>query len=395
VPFIKRKRKKGQGILGLTHRERVLRAIGRQESDRVPVDLGGTYATSISLGAYQNLMGHLELEGRGDVIRKWADVVQPDEKVLRYLDIDTRMIVPRYGDDWNEWWRVKLLPDGSYLDEWGIIWAKPDTGNYFIKKSPLAGDVDTRDLETYPWPNPYDPERYYGIREQARALKEETDCAVVVMFPRPIVSLSQFLRGYEDWFLDMATNRDFLQALMDKILDIDLKVGKRLFEAIGKYVDLVFVHDDLATQESLMFSPEQYREMVKPRHRKIFNFIKTHTNAKVIYHCDGAVYPIIEDFIEIGVDALNPVQVSAQGMDSRVLKREFGDRLCFWGGIDTHRVLSRGSPSDVREEVKKQIEILGKGGGYVLAAVHNIQDDVKPENIVAMFEAAKEFGKYD
>ncbi len=387
--------RRGGEVLGLTHRERVLRAIERQEPDRVPVDFGGTYATSISLGAYQNLMGHLALEGGGDVIRKWANVVQPDEKVLRYLDIDTRMIVPRYGDNWNEWWRVKLLPDGSYLDEWGIIWAKPETGNYFIKKSPLAGDVDTGDLETYPWPNPDDPDRYYGIREQAMALKEETDCAVVVMFPRPIVSLSQFLRGYEDWFLDMATNRDFLQALMDKILDIDLKVGKRLFEAIGKYVDVVFVHDDLATQESLMFSPEQYREMVKPRHQKIFNFIKTHSNAKVIYHCDGAIYPIMRDFVEIGVDALNPVQVSAQGMNTPTLKKEFGDRLCFWGGIDTHRVLSRGSPGDVREEVKKQIEILGQGGGYVLAAVHNIQDDVKPENIVTMFEAAKEFGKYD
>jgi len=381
--------------LGLTHRERVIRAIERRESDRVPVDFGGTYATSISLGAYENLIGHLRLEATTKVIRKWADVVQPDEKVLRHFDIDTRMIVPRCDDEWNEWWRLKPLPDGSFLDEWGITWGKPDTGNYFIKKSPLAGDVDIKDLETHPWPNPDDPERYYGLKEQARTLKEGTDYAVIMMFPRPIVSLSQFLRGYEDWFLDMAANRGFLEALMDKILDINLKIGKRLFEAIGKYVDLVFVHDDLATQESLMFSPEHYREIVKPRHQKIFNFIKTHSDAKVIYHCDGAIYPLMNDFIEIGVDALNPVQVSAKGMDTRALKSEFGDRLSFWGGIDTHQVLPEGSPEDVREEVKKQIEILGKGGGYILAAVHNIQDDVKPENIVAMFEATKEFGKYD
>jgi uroporphyrinogen decarboxylase len=381
--------------LGLTHRERVIRAIERRELDRVPADLGGTYATSISLRAYENLVGHLKLRGKANVIRKWAKVVQPDEKVLRYFDIDTRMIVPRCDDEWNEWWRLKRLPDGSFLDEWGIIWGKPDTGNYFIKKSPLAGDVDIKDLETHPWPNPDDPERYYGIKEQARTLKEGTDYAVIMMFPRPIVSLSQFLRGYEDWFLDMAANRDFLEALMDKILNIDLKIGERVFDAIGKYVDLVFVHDDLATQESLMFSPEHYREIVKPRHQKIFNFIKTHSDAKVIYHCDGAIYPLINDFIEIGVDALNPVQVSAEGMNTRVLKSEFGDRLSFWGGIDTHQVLPQGSPEDVREEVKKQIEILGKGGGYILAAVHNIQDDVKAENIVAMFEATKEFGKYD
>ena len=381
--------------MSLTHRERVLRAIERRESDRVPVDLGGTYATSISLRAYENLIGHLRLEATTNIVRKWANVVQPDEKVLRHFDIDTRMIVSRSGAEWNEWWKVKRLPDGSFLDEWGIIWGKPDTGNYFIKKSPLAGDVAIKDLETYPWPNPDDPERYYGLKEQARALKEGTDYALIAMFPRPVVSLSQFLRGYEDWFLDMAANPGFLEALMDKILDINLKIGKRLFEAIGKYVDLVFVHDDLATQESLMFSPEHYREIVKPRHQKIFNLIKTHSDAKVIYHCDGAIFPLMNDFIEIGVDALNPVQVSAEGMDTGALKREFGDRLSFWGGIDTHQVLPDGSPEDVREEVKKQIEILGKGGGYILAAVHNIQDDVKPENIVAMFEAAKEFGNYD
>jgi len=355
----------------------------------------GLTPPAFPLGHMKISSGHLRLEATTKVIRKWADVVQPDEKVLRHFDIDTRMIVPRCDDEWNEWWRLKPLPDGSFLDEWGITWGKPDTGNYFIKKSPLAGDVDIKDLETHPWPNPDDPERYYGLKEQARTLKEGTDYAVIMMFPRPIVSLSQFLRGYEDWFLDMAANRGFLEALMDKILDINLKIGKRLFEAIGKYVDLVFVHDDLATQESLMFSPEHYREIVKPRHQKIFNFIKTHSDAKVIYHCDGAIYPLMNDFIEIGVDALNPVQVSAKGMDTRALKSEFGDRLSFWGGIDTHQVLPEGSPEDVREEVKKQIEILGKGGGYILAAVHNIQDDVKPENIVAMFESAKEFGNYD
>jgi uroporphyrinogen decarboxylase len=159
-------------------------------------------------------------------------------------------------------------------------------------------------------------------------------------------------------------------------------------------VDAWFVHDDLATQTELMCSPQAYRTLIKPRHRRIFEFLKTHSDAKIIYHCDGAILPIINDFIEIGVDALNPVQISAEGMDTKSLKAQFGDRLAFWGAIDTHTVLPKGTTDDVRQEVKTQVESLGKNGGYILAAVHNIQDDIPPQNIVAMVEAAHEFGKY-
>jgi uroporphyrinogen decarboxylase len=143
-----------------------------------------------------------------------------------------------------------------------------------------------------------------------------------------------------------------------------------------------------------MCSPQAYRRIIKPRHRQIVDCIKTHSDAKVVYHCDGAILPIINDFIEIGVDALNPVQISAAGMDTRTLKAQFGDRLSFWGAIDTHRVLPKGTVEEVRQEVKRQIESLGGNGGYILAAVHNIQDDIPPQNIVAMVEAAREYGRY-
>ena len=381
--------------MSLTHRERVLRAVNHEAPDRMPRDLGGTYASSISLMAHQRLMQHLGISGESAVIRKWASVVRPDEALLKHFDIDTRMIVPRYEADWNEYWKLTPMPEeGEFQDEWGVVWRKPETGHSFISKHPLSGEPDIDAIERYPWPDPDDPKRYDGLRDQAKELKENTDYAVIGMFPRPIVSLSQFLRGYEDWFVDMAMNLEFMEALMDKVLEIDLKIGKHLFDEIGKYVDLVFVHDDLATQENLMFSPDTYRKIVKPRHQKIFNFIKTHSDAKVIYHTDGAIYPILEDFVEIGVDALNPVQTSAKGMDSETLSRDFGGRLCFWGGIDTQHTLPKGSPEDVRREVESQIRTLGKNGNYVLSAVHNIQDDVPPENIVAMFEAAQEYGKY-
>jgi uroporphyrinogen decarboxylase len=380
----------------MTHRERVLRALNHQEPDQVPIDLGGTYASSIALGAYTRLTRYLNLEDKPQVMRKWASVVKPDEKVLRALDIDVRMVVPRYDPDWNEYWKLKPLPDPcSFLDEWGLPWNKPENGPAFIAKHPLAGELTLAGVERYPWPNPDDPERYQGLKEQAKKLKEETDYAVAAMFPRPPVSLSQFVRGYEDWFMDMGANHPLIEAIMDQVLDVDLKIGEKLLAEIGKYIDVMFVHDDLATQNSLMCSPKTYRKIIKPRHKKIFDFIKSHSNAKIIYHCDGAIAPIIDDFIEIGVDALNPVQISASGMDTAGLKEKFGDRLAFWGAIDTHTILPHGSVEEVRQEVKKQIACLWKNGGYVLAAVHNIQDDIPPENIVAMFKAAREFGTYN
>jgi len=378
----------------LTHRERVLIALNHQEPDRVPLDLGGTYASSISRKAYENLKQYLTLNHPTVIMRKWADIVKPDESILTYFDIDTRIIMPRADKGWVEGWREEVLPDGSSKDEWGLIRVKPANGCYFMKEFPLSGEKKIHDLEKYPWPNPDDGERFKGLKEQAIFLRKSTDYALIGIFPRPFVSLSQFLRGYMDWFMDLVANREFIEELMDRILDICLKIGYKLLIEIGDYIDLIFVHDDLATEESLMMSPQLYREIIKPRHKKIFDLIKNMTKAKIIYHCDGAIYPIIQDFIEIGVDVLNPVQVSAKGIDTNVLKKEFGDRLSFWGAIDTSYILPKGSIEDVKIEVRKRIEDLGKGGGYVVAPVHNILDEVPPENIIAMYKEAKNYGKY-
>jgi uroporphyrinogen decarboxylase len=382
--------------MGLTHRERVMRAVDHRMPDRVPLDLGGTLTSTIARGAYERLLQHLHLDGETRIIRRWAAAVQPDERLLRHFDIDTRMVAPRCDEGWNEYWRITPVPGrpGAYRDEWGAVWTKPETGPAFISDHPLAGAITAEDLERYPWPDPEDPERYAGLKEQARTLKEETDFAVIGVFPRPVVSLSQFLRGYDHFFLDMGLNRPVLESLMDRILEVDLGIGRRILTEIGQYVDLMFVHDDLATQRSLMFSPDHYRRIVKPRHRQICNLIKTRSDAKIIFHTDGAVFPILEDLVEIGVDALNPVQTSAQGMEPDRLQEAFGDRLCFWGAVESQRLLPHGTLGEVRAGVKDLIEALGKGGNCVLAAVHNIQDDVPPQNIVAMFEAAKEYGRY-
>jgi len=378
----------------MSHRERVMMALSHEEPDRIPIDLGGTYASSISVKAYENLKGYLGFEHPTVIMRKWSDIVKPNESILTYFDIDTRVVMPRAGTGWVEGWREETLPDGSSKDEWGLIRIKPPNGNYFMTHFPLSGERTIKDIEEYPWPDPDDEERFRGLKDEAAFLRRSTDYALITMFPRPFVSLSQFLRGYTDWFTDLILNRELIETMMEKILTLCLAIGKRLLEEVGEYVDLVFVHDDLATAESLMMSPQLYREIVKPRHKRIFDLIKNMTQAKVIYHCDGAIYPLVGDFIEIGVDVLNPVQVSAKGVDTDKLKQEFGDRLSFWGGIDTSSVLPRGTIEEVKNEVQKRIEHLGKGGGYVVAPVHNILDEVSPENIVAMYRTALEVGRY-
>jgi uroporphyrinogen decarboxylase len=236
--------------------------------------------------------------------------------------------------------------------------------------------------------------RTRGLRETARQLREETDYAVVLSLPVGFVHLSQYLRGYEQWLMDIVLEPAFLDALMDRTLDWWLALAAAVLDEVGSFVDVVAFGDDVAFHDRPMVDLARYRKLFKPRHRKMIDLLKAKSGAKVLYHCCGAVRSLVPEFIDIGVDALNPVQVSSAGMDdTAALKAEFGDRICFWGGIDTQRVLPMGSPDDVRAEVQQRIRDLAPGGGFVLTSVHNIQEDVPPENIVAMVDAAVEFGE--
>ena len=202
-----------------------------------------------------------------------------------------------------------------------------------------------------------------------------------------LVHLCQYVRGYGTWLEDLLLRPVFAEALIDRVTDMCIQIVDRALEEAGEYIDLVMYGDDIATQNATLFRPDLYRRMIKPWHKAIANAIKRH-GKPIIYHSCGSVYALIRDLIEVGIDALNPVQVSAADMDTERLKREFGRELTFWGGIDTHRVLPTGTPAEVREEVKRRIDHLNDNGGYVLCAVHNIQPEVPPENIVAMYEAA-------
>jgi uroporphyrinogen decarboxylase len=370
----------------MTGRERVMMALNHQEPDRVPLDLAGTRASGILSGAYDRLKRYLGVSSETLFLDETSGRVLPDEQILDRFDVDTRMLLLRSPVSRME---GKKLPS-SYEDAWGVVWHLTSDGRYYSGKPPFAGQPRMSDLNTHGWPDPDAPGIAEGLGARAKELRERTECAVVVGLPGRVFSLGQFLCGFEDWLVNLITNPRFVGALLDRAVEIESHMVKRILQAVGENVDVVRCADDLGMQTAPLISPELYRKIIKPRQRRLYAAIKRHTNAKLLLHSDGAIAPLIGDFIDLGVDALNPVQVSAAGMgDTKRLKREFGDHIVFWGAIDTHHVLPFGSPQEVREEVRRRIEDLAPGGGYVLASVHNIQAEVPAENICAMFEAAK------
>jgi uroporphyrinogen decarboxylase len=229
----------------------------------------------------------------------------------------------------------------------------------------------------------------------SRHLCEETDYAVMAAIPGGFITWSQFLRGFEGWFLDLAADPLLAESLMDRVLEMLLAVAGKLLDEVGPYIQIIAVGDDLAFQTGLMMSMPAFRKLIKPRLRRVFDFVRSRCDAKLWFHTDGAVAPLIPDLIDLGIDILNPIQVTAAGMDDTArLKKEFGRDIVFWGGIDTQQLLPFGTPADVRADVRRRIGDLAPGGGYVVNSVHNIQGDVPPENIIALFDTALEFGAY-
>lgn len=380
-------------MASLTPRERVLRTIGLKEPDRVPIDIGSTHTTSLVAPAYDQFKEYLGVTSETKIVDNLSQVVCPDEEILERFHVDLRMLAPGASS-----FRGALAGtgDGSITTEWGFTYSRPEGGHYYISEPTFKDNPPSMAaLDNFNWPDPTDPKRVEGLGEAAEKLHRETDYAVALYFPGRVLSLGQFMRGFGPWLEDLLVNQKFAGALMDRGLEIQLEIGGRVLEAVGDNVDIIYVADDLGGQTGPLMSPDLYRKMIKPRQRKLFDFMRSHSDAKIMVHSCGSVHAFIGDLVDMGVDAVNPVQISAKDMEPGKLKREFGDKICFWGGIDTHRVLPFGSPREVRDEVKRVIEELGPGGGYICSSVHNIQKEVPPENICAMLEAALEYGKYN
>lgn len=378
-----------------TPRERVMLTLNHKEPDRVPIDFGSTYMTSITLPPYLALEKALGMSPEPPRLHTpLSKIVLPREEILDRFRADTRGI-PR--PDAPATWRNQTQADGTILDEFGVIWKQPSGHNHYdFLRGPFEGHPTLSDLRAFRWPDdPDEPRRFAGYEEMARRLYEETDYAVIAAIPGGFVTWSQFLRGFEGWFMDLAAAPKFAEALMDQVLDFLLALAGKLLEKVGPYIQIITFGDDLAMQNGLMMSMPMFRKLIKPRLGRVFDFLHSQCDAKIWFHTDGAIMPIIPDLIDLGIDILNPIQVTAKGMDdTRHLKAEFGDDLVFWGGIDTQHLLPFGTPDEVRSDVRRRILDMAKGGGYVLNSVHNIQGDVGPENTIAMFDEAYTFGTY-
>lgn len=382
--------------------ERVKAALEHREPDKIPFDLGGSVLTGINKVAYQNLRKYLGLP------EKPLEIVDPIQQLARvHEDVQKRLKVDVYcldpGAPKVSPLAAPITQEGDYYtfnDEWGISWRMPVKGGFYfdMRKHPLANAETVAELEKYPWPDPLDEGRFAGIKKRAdQYVYQEKKAYILGRNSAGIFEIALWTRGFENFFMDLALNPDFAEALLDIITEMKMKYWARALKEVGENVLVISEADDLGTQNSLLVSKEMYQKFIAPRHKKLFNFIRKTAQNKVhiFYHTCGAIKEMIPYLMEEGVDVLNPVQVSARDMDTRELKKLFGNEVTFWGGgVDTQRILPRGTTAEVKQEVKKRIEDLAPGGGFVFATIHNVQGDVSPENFMAMWEALQEFGTY-
>ena len=383
----------------MNSRERILTTINHREPDRIPFDLGACQVTGIHRVAYQNLRKAL---GLPEVEIEMCDAVQQlasiDDDVVARMNIDTRGLYPLNSHNWQ----VVAEDAGgywAYRDEWGITHHRSkENGLYYsVVKAPLPKtELTVADISNHPWPDVANPERLAGLRELAQQYRASGYAVVLKDAFAGIFEFAQRIVGMENLLVMMITTERAACALFDKLLELKLNYWQTALAELGDLVDIVTYADDYGTQESQIISPDMFRRLIKPRVKILFEtFIKSAPHAKRFFHSDGNVRPLIPDFLEIGVEILNPIHIRAKDMEPAGLKRDFGQDLAFWGGgVDTQGILPYGTPQEVKDDVRRNIEALAPGGGYVFNTIHNIQADVPPQNLMAMWQALQEYGVY-
>ncbi|NIT57766.1 MAG: hypothetical protein GWN00_16510 [Aliifodinibius sp.] len=378
----------------MTHRQRLQLALTHQEPDFVPLDFGTGGNTSPAPEIYEKLVQHYQLKSKTEYVPHMMRLAKVDEYILEQLDIDTRPVYMHPGT------RKPNPADepGHFYDEWGVKWKEYQVNDIIyreVAEYPLE-NASIDDLKDYPWwPDPDDRSRYKDLKQEVEKLYNQCDYALIGCPAfNSVWERAYLLCGYRRMLEGLILESDFVHAVFRKLTDIISKQLVYFLEQVGSYVEVIKMADDLGGQENALMSPSTYRSELKPYHKEIYSLIKKYTAAKIFHHSCGSVAKLLPDLIDAGVEVLNPVQVSAKDMDTQQLKTEFGDRLSFWGAIDTQHVLPNGTTEEVREEVRKRIHDLGAGGGYVLAPVHNIQADVPVANVLEMYTSARNFGKY-
>jgi uroporphyrinogen decarboxylase len=404
----------------MTSRERVEAALNHQPTDRVPIDFGGTRISGVASVAYQRLIENLGIK---------EDVYLYDIKqqlALPSLDVIDRMggdvvLLNRLGpttgmpflciDKWKKGkmtdgspcmvpqaYEPNFLEDGTVqaLHQGEVVAHRPNGSLYFDLCSPPLKDADTNaDIDAYVYPDAWSEREEVFLKDQIQKYYFGTDKALfagLTLLNQSFYEIGNVLFGYEQFMMNLMLKRDMMEHWLDTKLQHDLEILEKYLAIAGPYISVIQMNDDFGSQDALQIPPTMYREMFKPRQAKWIEFVKARTNAKIFIHCDGAVEELLPDFIEIGIDILNPLQTSAKGMEPEKIKKKYGKNICFWGaGVETQTTLPFGSIEDIQQEVKDRIDLLSQGGGYVFGTIHNIQADITPEKIMAVFETAKNF----
>lgn len=395
----------------MNSRERVRCALEHRQPDRVPIDLNGTRQSGMAASTYHKLKQRLGLHTPTRVYDVYQMLAEIEEPVLQRFGADCVGLcrpVVAFGIR-NEEWKPWRLPDGTPVEVPGgfnpIVQTNGDlllvaADGHPIARMPADGFYFDR-VDKYPGAAHADPETLNvpllsseecdHLHAQAEAYWQNSDRAIVAAMGPPYELFFGLGTGdFQAWMITLATEPDYVQSLYERLVEAWLENLRRFADAVGDRVDILQFNDDLGTQDAPFLSVRMFRELIMPYYQRGLDWVHRNTKMKVFMHNDGAIASLIPSLIEMGVDILNPVQTTAKGMDPVKLKREFGDRLVFWGAAcDCQGTLAFGTPEQVANEVRQSVATLGAGGGYVLAAVHNIQAAVPPENVIAMFDAAR------
>jgi uroporphyrinogen decarboxylase len=414
----------------MTSRERVLKAISHIQPDKVPVDMSATPSSGISAIAYSNLLKHINCSDLPvqiyDVVQQLA---QPDLAILDRFGVDVLDIGRTFNDlpaDWYSivmvngakawypcWFHPEIQPDGSFLtfdDDGERVLSKMPAGatffdqTYFPYVDGYPGNYKTLDTDMNlimwarhahsPWDHAGEDDFWTKLRERALYLRSSTDKALLVVCGCNLFEWGTFLRRMDNFLMDLMCDQSNVEKLLDELMKRHLATLEKVCRAVGDVVDIIRFGDDLGMTQGPFMSPEIYRQLFKGRHKILCDYVKSHSQMHTFIHSCGSISLLMPDLLEAGIEIFNPVQTNSYGMDPVFLKREFGKDCTFWGGgVETVGTLNEGSPEKIREQVLERMEIFSKGGGFVFNTVHNILPDVPPQNIIAMFDAVKEFNK--
>jgi uroporphyrinogen decarboxylase len=372
----------------MNSRERVLTALNHREPDRIPIYFGGT-SSFLTDKAYFQLKEYLGITGDVQPYREGHTGNIFDQRILEALDVDVRFVHLKKPVNFQP----QNIAKDTILDEWGIPLRKVD--GYGVRVDPPLAKAGIDDIDNHPWPDPFDPGRTEGLAAYAVKLRHETDKAIVARSPQSasFMEYGCWLRGTEQFMMDLIADKAFANRLLDKIQEIQIQFYDAMLGKVGQHVDIVETSEDFGTQTGLLISPGLFREMIKPRRKIINDFIKSKCpGVKIMHHSCGAIEKIINDLIEIGIDILNPIQ-PLPNMNPKEIKEKYGDRITLCGGVDMQNIELK-NLSQVETEVKLRIKQMAAGGGYLFCTSNHVQSDLPPASVVALFENARRFGIY-